>query len=60
MTFKKFVQASAASFSQEQRPYPSFKFACCDCGLVHDIRLGFVMKVRRNKTATRKYRRKSK
>ena len=60
MAFKIFVQADARSFSQEKRVHPQFKFACCECGLVHDIKIGFVMKVRRNKSATKTYRRKSK
>ena len=60
MAFKKFMQASAGSYSQEYRLHPTFKFACCDCGLVHDIRIGTMMKVRRNKAATSTYRRKMK
>lgn len=60
MTFKKFMQANAHTFSQAVRVHPRFKFACCDCGLVHDIRLDVIMKVRRDKNATLAYRRKMK
>jgi hypothetical protein len=52
MAFRKFVQAGPRKFSQEMRIDPKFKFACCDCGLVHEIILGTTMKVRRHKRAT--------
>ena len=60
MAYRKFIQAGSRRFSQEVKVHPKFQFACCDCGLVHEIVLGTVMKVRRNKQASAAYRRKKK
>lgn len=60
MAYRKFIQDNARRFSQEVRVAPRFKFACCECGLVHDIQLGTTMKVRRNKRATKAYRARKK
>lgn len=56
MPYRKFVQPNARKFSQTVKVAPRFTFACCDCGLVHDIALGTTMKVRRNKRRTTAYR----
>lgn len=60
MAYRKFIQAGPRQFSQTVKIHPSFRFACCDCGLVHDIVLGTTMKVRRNKKATAQRRKQIK